>query len=475
MSQIFYSFFTDNSGNNLSNYGDTINNSPRVINDNGIELGLRFYSSISGYIAGVSFFKASTNAALIHTCVLYDQSGNNIGLTTSSNENTGGWNTAMFNSPIAISANTIYTVSYLTRYYVSTDNFFYNGTIVEGPLVAEQGSGDNVSSNTGLNENGVFHLQNAGYITPVYPDSANLAQNYWVDPVFMINLGQTGLSQTDLATLPAGTLTFPSYVGQNQIQTFFLGGSYSQQAGLASNPNLPAQALYIFNALILAQIPYFPMNLLTSSQIGSLNSQQLSAYIDPLTDYQLQVLKGSLTSAQSSALLFNFNLTSAQRSRINVSGSATAVPFAIDNLSPYQILLLTSANIKTYFGYSGTSYNSTTVLGTLKSLNSSQLLALRTNFNSIQLNPTLASYVELIPNPTAATAITSATTALGHLEATTQSNPPTIMRISKSNNFTVSILNSAGNAWVDNAYQTYTAGYEIKSYNLCLSFKKISN
>src|SRR5215469_9054492 len=75
------------------------------------ELGMKFQSSISGWVAGVRFYKGSGNAGT-HTGSLWSATGTLLATGTFTNETASGWQTMQFANPIAISANTTYVVSY---------------------------------------------------------------------------------------------------------------------------------------------------------------------------------------------------------------------------------------------------------------------------------------------------------------------------------------------------------------------------
>jgi hypothetical protein len=142
----------------------------------GIEVGVKFRSSINGYITGLRFYKSSNDVGT-HIGSLWTSAGVLMGQVTFENESASGWEEASFPAPIAITANTIYIASYNspTGYYAETDPFF-SDDIVNGPLTA-------IADNDPFQSNGVYKYST----TPVFPDLNYQSDNYWVDVVFNTN------------------------------------------------------------------------------------------------------------------------------------------------------------------------------------------------------------------------------------------------------------------------------------------------
>src|SRR5262249_17011774 len=55
-----------------------------------LEVGMRFRSDVSGYVAGVRFYKSTANTGT-HTGSLWDQAGNRLATGTFTNETASGW------------------------------------------------------------------------------------------------------------------------------------------------------------------------------------------------------------------------------------------------------------------------------------------------------------------------------------------------------------------------------------------------
>jgi Domain of unknown function (DUF4082)/Bacterial Ig-like domain/Fibronectin type III domain len=149
-----------------------------------VNLGLRFQASSSGFIAGVRFYKYSDNTGS-HIGSLWSSTGTLLASGTFSNETASGWQELDFSSPVAVTANTTYVVSYHTNagHYAVTSNGLASA-VTNGPLTA-------------LASGGVYAYGSAN----AFPSNTFNASNYWVDAVY---------TQTAGATPPAVTTVTPS-------------------------------------------------------------------------------------------------------------------------------------------------------------------------------------------------------------------------------------------------------------------------
>jgi hypothetical protein len=95
-------------------------------------------------------------------------------------ETASGWQTLTFDSPVAITANTPYVVSYYapSGEYSSDANYF-TAAHSNYPLT---GLADGVSGGNGLYHYGAETT--SGTLTQSFPTGSYGASNYWVDPVF---------------------------------------------------------------------------------------------------------------------------------------------------------------------------------------------------------------------------------------------------------------------------------------------------
>jgi hypothetical protein len=145
-----------------------------LLNDAGraLQLGMKFRASVNGTATGVRFYKQSGNTGT-HIGQLYSSTGSLLAQATFVNETASGWQQVNFSSPVVITANTTYIVSYHSSagYYSVDDNSFAQA-IVNGPLTGLQKGTDG--------PNGVYLYTN----TPAYPTINFAFSNYWVDVVF---------------------------------------------------------------------------------------------------------------------------------------------------------------------------------------------------------------------------------------------------------------------------------------------------
>ena len=142
--------------------------------DSSVELGVRFTSDVAGHVTGVRFYKASTNTGT-HTAHLWSNTGTLLASATFTAETASGWQQVSFASPVAISANTPYVVSYHvdTGHYSADSGYFAASATNAPPLHA-------LVDGSASGANGVY-----GYGTgAVFPTGSYHSANYWVDVVF---------------------------------------------------------------------------------------------------------------------------------------------------------------------------------------------------------------------------------------------------------------------------------------------------
>jgi Domain of unknown function (DUF4082) len=146
------------------------------VDSSAVELGLRFRAEINGYITGVRFYKGATNTGT-HIGNLWTNAGTLLATTTFTNETASGWQEMKFATPVAITANTTYVVSYHTNvgHYAFDSGYFTTSGVTNSPLRALANGEDGA--------NGVFKYGAGGFPT----DTFNAA-NYWVDVAFITTL-----------------------------------------------------------------------------------------------------------------------------------------------------------------------------------------------------------------------------------------------------------------------------------------------
>ena len=156
-----------------------------------VELGVKFRSSVAGYITGVKFYKGATNTGT-HTGSLWSSSGTRLATVTFGNETASGWQYQAFAAPWAISAGTTYVVSYHAPVgrYALNQGYFSTSGVDSYPLRALANGEDG--------SNGVYRYGASGF-----PNQSWNASNYWVDVVFTTSLAPDTTPPTVASVTPA--------------------------------------------------------------------------------------------------------------------------------------------------------------------------------------------------------------------------------------------------------------------------------
>jgi hypothetical protein len=143
------------------------------------EVGLKFRSNTDGFITGVRFYKGDATNGGPHVGRLWTSAGTLLGSVTFTNETDSGWQEAIFPTPIPVTANMVYVVSYFSPqgHYANDNNSFDPDGVNSDPLFALS------NSEAGGNPfgNGVYLISPQGG----FPVFSNLASNYWVDVIFV--------------------------------------------------------------------------------------------------------------------------------------------------------------------------------------------------------------------------------------------------------------------------------------------------
>ncbi|MGB3376349.1 MAG: N,N-dimethylformamidase beta subunit family domain-containing protein, partial [Microbacterium sp.] len=136
-----------------------------------VELGQRFSTAIDGFVSGVRFYKGANNLGT-HTGSLWSADGERLATVTFVGETPTGWQTALFDAPVAVTASTDYVISYTAPQggYAYVDNYWpYQGR-ASTPVIVTSGVG---SASPGL------YGHAGSFPTMTWGDS-----NYYVDVVF---------------------------------------------------------------------------------------------------------------------------------------------------------------------------------------------------------------------------------------------------------------------------------------------------
>jgi hypothetical protein len=137
------------------------------------ELGLKFQSSVAGNVTGARFYKQTWMNGPTHVGHLWSSTGALLATATFTNETSYGWEQVNFSNPVAISANTVYIVSFSTGggYFGITSNFFNSTGVSNGPLQA--------LSNLVAGGDGVYQSGNGSF-----PNVSGSGMNFWADVAF---------------------------------------------------------------------------------------------------------------------------------------------------------------------------------------------------------------------------------------------------------------------------------------------------
>jgi methionine-rich copper-binding protein CopC len=149
------------------------------VSDSGsVELGMKFQTSVDGYITGVKFYKGPSNPGT-HTGALWTATGQKLAQVTFTGETATGWQTAQFPAPIAVKASTVYVISYHAPSggYAITSGGFTGSAAGSSPITAPADGGT-------AGGNGVYTYSS----TAAFPSSSFNGSNYWVDAIFTDHL-----------------------------------------------------------------------------------------------------------------------------------------------------------------------------------------------------------------------------------------------------------------------------------------------
>ena len=174
-------------------------------NDSGsVELGVKFYSDVSGFITGVRFYKGSGNTGT-HVGHLWTSTGTLLATATFTGETASGWQQVNFATPVAITAGTTYVASYLAPqgHYAADGGYFASSGVDNGVLHA-------LSNSTGGGDGVYLYTTSGGY-----PSNSYNSTNYWVDVVF-----STTVTPAVISTTPAAGSTEVSTSSPNITATF---------------------------------------------------------------------------------------------------------------------------------------------------------------------------------------------------------------------------------------------------------------
>ena len=338
----------------------------------GLEVGLKFQSSVGGYITGIRFYKTSGNTG-IHTGELYSSDGTiRYAQAVFTNETATGWQYVSFSSPVAITPNTTYVAAYYSASgnYTEDNNYFFGGnSVVNSPLIA---LGDGVDG-----PNAPYIYSNA----PAFPNLFFHAANYWVDVTFnytttptafagnnqTINLpttsvtldgsGSSGTITSYAWTLVSGpntpTITTPTSVsttvtglilGTYVFQLAINGGSSTSQVTVTVNPQPPPVANAGPNQTIT--LPTSSVTLDGSGSTGIITDYTWSFISGPNTPVitSPNTVTTTVTGLIQGTYVFQLSLNSGA-STAQVTITVKPIPPPTANAGPNQTITLPTSSV----------------------------------------------------------------------------------------------------------------------------------
>jgi hypothetical protein len=135
-----------------------------------VEVGMKFSANVSGTVTGIKFYKGTSNNGA-HRGNLWKLDGTLLATTEFKNETPNGWQQAMLDRPVALSARTTYVVSYHTTSGYAADTEYFTKRRLSGHLRAP--------ASTAYSPNGVYRYGDGGF-----PNQSYRSTNYWVDVIF---------------------------------------------------------------------------------------------------------------------------------------------------------------------------------------------------------------------------------------------------------------------------------------------------
>ena len=156
-----------------------------------VELGVKFRTDVDGFVTGLRFYKGSANTGT-HVGHLWTSGGTLLAQATFSGESASGWQQVSLASPAAVAAGTTYVASYHApngRY--AADGGYFAGSAVDNPPLTALRDGQD-------GPNSIYKYGASGS----FPDQSFNATNYWVDVVFVTDVGPDNTAPTVLSVSP---------------------------------------------------------------------------------------------------------------------------------------------------------------------------------------------------------------------------------------------------------------------------------
>ena len=213
---------------------------PQDSDPNAVELGVKFTTSIDGFITGVRFYKGTGNTGT-HVGNLWSAGGALLARATFTAETASGWQQVNFASPVPVTANTVYVASYYAPNgnYAADPNFFATSGVSNGPV--------NLLSNGAAGGNGVYSYSS----TTTFPTSTFNATNYWVDVVF----SDTGTTPPD-TTPPTVSSVSPAAGATGVATSTAVSATFSEAMDAATIGASTFELRDAANVLVASNVSY---------------------------------------------------------------------------------------------------------------------------------------------------------------------------------------------------------------------------
>lgn len=201
-----------------------------------IELGVKFRSSVDGYITALRYYKGSLNPGGV-VGHLWAGDGTLLATVSFGEGTPSGWQQANLPEPIAIVANAVYVASYYSPsgYFAETSGYFVSA-YTNAPLTAPATGGQ-------YDPNGVYRYGSSGFPT------SGSDYNYWVDVVFDTTIGPDTTPPTVTSVTPANNATDVSVLSTLTVQF-----NEGMAAGTLTSSNLELRNAA--NQLVAATLTY---------------------------------------------------------------------------------------------------------------------------------------------------------------------------------------------------------------------------
>ena len=243
------------------------------VDPHAVELGLKFRSSTDGFITAIRFYKGTQNTG-VHVGHLWTASGTLLASATFSNESATGWQQVTLNTPVAVTANTTYVVSYHAPngFYAATGAAFATAGVLNPPLEA--------LSNTAAGGNGVYRYGAAGFPTQTFNST-----NYLVDVVFVTSVAPDTTPPQVASTLPVAGSTVGAVAAPVTV-------TFSEGMSAGSISTATFELRNSLGALVPATVTYS-----AATRTAALQSQAPLAYSSAYT----ATVRGGVTGARDLA------------------------------------------------------------------------------------------------------------------------------------------------------------------------------